>query len=171
MTAFFRCLSTGSRLTWTRPSTFLLERPRRESHCQHGEHASALQTTSSTSFSGDITVSASIGSTDHRLTNTRPGPSRSFYTFPLHDRTIKRFPRIAFPFAGFHFPSSFFAKFDGTFGLILPDSFRALITCFENPDRQARRDTPHLTVGGIPWSFGGSATSGPSAFTSGWHTG
>ena len=54
---------------------------------------------------------------------------------------------------------------------MLPDGFRALIAGFENPNRQARRDTPHLTVGGIPWPFGGSATSGrgASAFASGSH--
>ena len=127
-----------------RPSTFLLERPRRESHCQHGEHASTLQTASTASFSGDITVSASIGSTDHPPTNSCSGPPRSFYTFSLHDRTIKRFPRIAFPFARFHVSSAFVGNFDGSLGLMLPDGFSGPIPGFENPNRQARRDTPPL---------------------------
>ena len=116
-------------------------------------------------------MSASIGSTDHRPTNACPGPPRSFYTFSLHDGTIKRFPRIAFPFAGFHFSSAFFANFNGALGLMLPDGFSALIAGLENPERQARLDTPHLTIGHTPWSFGGSATPsrGASAFALGSH--
>ena len=80
--------------------------------------------------------------------------------FFSHNGTIKRFPCIAFSFPGFHFPSAFFANSNGTFGLMLPNGFRTLIAGFENPDRQTRRDTPHLT----PSSFGGSATSGRRAF-------
>ena len=112
-------------------------------------------------------MSASIGSTDHRPTNTCPGPRRSFYRFS-HNGTIKRFPRIAFPFAGFHFSAAFFANSDGTLGLMIPDGFSDPIPSFENPDRQARRDTPYLTPSS---SFGGSATPrhGASAFALGSH--
>ena len=115
-------------------------------------------------------MSASIGSTDHRPTNTCPGRPRSFYRFS-HNGAIKRFPRIAFPFAGFHVSAAFVGNFDGTFGLMLPDGFSALIAGFENPDRQTRRDTPYLTIGHTPWSFGGSATPrrGASAFALGSH--
>ena len=116
-------------------------------------------------------MSASIGSTDHRPTNACSGPPRSFYTFSLHDRTIKRFPRIAFPFAGFHVSSAFVGNFDGSLGLMLPDGFSGPIPGFENPNRQARRDTPHLTIGHTPWSFGGSATPSRGASAFGWHDG
>ena len=109
-------------------------------------------------------MAASIGSTDHRSTNTRPGPPRSFYTFSSHDGTIKRFLRIAFPFTGFHFSSAFFANFDGAFGLMIPDGFGDPIAGFENPNRQAGPNTPHLTVGHTPWSFGRGSTSGRRAF-------
>ena len=47
---------------------------------------------------------------------------------------------------------------------MLPDGFSDPITGFENPDRQAGRDTPHLTIGPRPWSFGGWSTSGRGAF-------
>ena len=84
--------------------------------------------------------------------------------FFSHDRTIKLFPRIAFSFAGFHVSSAFVGNFDGTFGLMIPDGFGDPIAGFENPDRQAGSDTPHLTVGHTPWSFGGGSTSGRGAF-------
>ena len=45
---------------------------------------------------------------------------------------------------------------------MIPDGFGDPIASFENPDRQARSNTPHLT--NTPWSFGGSATSGRRAF-------
>ena len=35
---------------------------------------------------------------------------------------------------------------------------------FANPHNQTRRDTPYLTIGHTPWSFGGWATSGRGAF-------
>ena len=68
-----------------------------------------------------------------------------FYSF-LHDGTIKGFPRIFFPFAGGHFSSTFFTNGDGALGLMIPDGFGDPITSFENPYRQADRDTPHLTM-------------------------
>ena len=108
-------------------------------------------------------MSASIGSTDHLPTNPCPGPRRSFYTF-LHDRTIKRFPRIAFPFARCHFRSAFFGNFDGTLGLMIPYSFGDPIAGFANPHNETRRDAPYLTVGHTPLSFGGFATSSRGAF-------
>ena len=113
-------------------------------------------------------MSASIGSTDHPSTNACSGPQRSFYTFSSHDRTIKRFPRIAFPFAGFHVSSAFVGNFNGSLGLMLPDGFSGPIPGFENPDRQARRDTPYLTPSS---SFDGSATPsrGALAFALGSH--
>ena len=82
-----------------------------------------------------------------------------FYSF-LHDGTIKGFPRIFFPLAGGHFPSTFFTNGDGALGLMIPDGFGDPITSFENPHRQADRDTPHLTTA----SFGGWSTSSPGAF-------
>ena len=54
-----------------------------------------------------------------------------FYSF-LHDGTIERFPRISFPFAGGHFPSTFFTNGDSTLGLMIPDGFGDPITSFEN---------------------------------------
>ena len=90
-----------------------------------------------------------------------------FYT--LHDRTIKRFPCIFFSFAGGHFPSTFFANFDGTFGLIIPDGFGDPISSFHDSDWQARPHTPYLT---ISQSFGGGSTTarrGPFAFASATH--
>ena len=55
---------------------------------------------------------------------------------------------------------------------MIPDGFGDPITSFENPDRQAGPDTPHLTIGHTPWSFGGGSTSGRGAFAfaSGGHT-
>ena len=47
---------------------------------------------------------------------------------------------------------------------MIPDGFGDPITSFENPDRQAGPDTPHLTIGHTPWSFGGGSTSGRGAF-------
>ena len=38
------------------------------------------------------------------------------------------------------------------------------IASFENPYRQADPDTPYLTIGHTPWSFGGLATMGRGAF-------
>ena len=112
-------------------------------------------------------MSASIGSTDHLQTNPCPGPQRSFYTFS-HDRTIERFTRIAFGFAtciGFvHFPSAFFGYFLGSLGLMLPQGFGDPIAGFPNPHNETRRDTPYLTIGHTPLSFGGFATSSRGAF-------
>ena len=108
-------------------------------------------------------MSATVGSTDHLSNNRCSGPRRSFYTFS-HDRTIKRFPRIAFPFARGHFPSTFFANFDGTLGLMIPYGFGDPVASFKNPYRQTDPDTPHLTVGHTPWSFGGWSTSSHHAF-------
>ena len=50
-----------------------------------------------------------------------------------HDGTIKGFPRIFFPLAGGHFPSTFFTNGDGTLGLMIPDGFGDPIPGFENP--------------------------------------
>ena len=108
-------------------------------------------------------MSASIGSTDHLPTNPCPGPRRSFYTFS-HDRTIERFTRIAFSFALFHFTSAFFGNFDGSLGLMIPQGFGDPIAGFSNPYNETRRDTPYLTIGHTPLSFGGFATSGRGAF-------
>ena len=77
---------------------------------------------------------------------------------------MERFTRIAFPFALFHFPSAFFGNFDGSLGLMLPYGFGDPITGFANPHKQARRDTPHLTIGHTPLSFGGCSTSSRGAF-------
>ena len=163
MTAFLFLVTLAS----ARLPFLLLERPRRESHCQHGEHASALQSTSTASYSGDITMSASIGSTDDLSTNPCLGPRRSFYTFS-HDRTIKRFPRIAFRFAtciGFvHCPSAFPGYFQSSLSLMLPQGFGDPIAGFANPHNETRRDTPNLTIGHTPWSFGGWTTSSRGAF-------
>ena len=43
------------------------------------------------------------------------------------------------------------------------------ITSFENPYRQTDPDTPHLTVGHTPSSFGGSSSRGAFAFAFGSH--
>ena len=78
-----------------------------------------------------------------------------------HDGTIKRFPRIAFPFAGFPLSCAFVNNGLGSLLLMIPNGFGDPIPSFENPERQARSDTPYLT----PSSFGGgSATSGRGAF-------
>ena len=77
-----------------------------------------------------------------------------------HNRTIKRFPRIAFPFAGFPFSCAFVGNSDGTLGLMISNGFGDPIAGFENPERQAGPDTPYLT----PSSFGGGSTSGRGAF-------
>ena len=42
---------------------------------------------------------------------------------------------------------------------MIPDGFGDPIPSFENPDRQAGPDTPHMS-----WSFGGGSTSGRGAF-------
>ena len=47
---------------------------------------------------------------------------------------------------------------------MIPNGFGDPIAGFENPDRQSRPDTPHLTVGHTPWSFSRSATPGRGAF-------
>ena len=47
---------------------------------------------------------------------------------------------------------------------MIPYRFGDPIASFENPYRQADPDTPHLTVGHTPWSFGGWATSSRGAF-------
>ena len=47
---------------------------------------------------------------------------------------------------------------------MLSDGFGDPIAGFANPHQQGRRDTPHLTIGPTPWSFGGSATSSRRAF-------
>ena len=112
-------------------------------------------------------MSASIGSTDHLSTSPCSGPQRSFYTF-LHDRTIKRFPRIAFGFAMcirfVHCPSAFGGYFEGSLLLMLPQGFGDPIAGFANPHNETRRDTPYLTIGHTPWSFGGWSTSSRGAF-------
>ena len=88
-----------------------------------------------------------------------------FYSFFLHDRTIKGFPRIFFPFAGSHFPSTFFTNGNGALGLMIPDGFGDPIARFENANRQTGRDTPYLTH--TPSSFGGSSSCRPAlAFAS-----
>ena len=119
------------------------------------------------SYSGDITMSASIGSTDHLSTNPCSGPRRSFYTFS-HDRTIKGFPRIAFRFAtciGFvHLPSAFGGYFQSSHLLMLPHGFGDPVGGFANPHNETRLDTPYLTMGHTPWSFGGWSTSSRGAF-------
>ena len=97
---------------------------------------------------------------DNPLSVQRKTRLLSFILFFSHDGTIKRFSRIAFPFAGCHFSSAFFANGNGTFGLMIPDGFGDPIPGFENPCRQARPDTPYLT----PSSFGGGSTSGRGAF-------
>ena len=38
------------------------------------------------------------------------------------------------------------------------------IAGFANPHNETRRDTPYLTIGHTPWSFGGLATSSRGAF-------
>ena len=115
-------------------------------------------------------MSASIGSTDHLSTNPCSGPRRSFYTFS-HDRTIKRFPRIPFRFAtciGFvHCPSAFGGYFQSSLLLMLPQGFGDPIAGFANPHNETRRDTPYLTIGHTPWSFGGWTTSSRGAFAFG----
>ena len=83
----------------------------------------------------------------------------SFILFS-HNGTIKRFPRIAFPFAGFPLSCAFVNNGLGSLLLMIPNGFGDPIPGFENPERQARPNTPHLT----PSSFGGSATSGRRAF-------
>ena len=112
-------------------------------------------------------MSASIGSTDHLSTNPCSGPGRSFYTFS-HDRTIKRFPRIAFRFAtciGFvHCPSAFAGYFQSSLLLMLPQGFGDPIADFDNPHNETQRDTPYLTIGHTPWSFGGWTMSSHGAF-------
>ena len=112
-------------------------------------------------------MSASIGSTDHLSTNPCSGPRRSFYTFS-HDRTIKRFPRIAFRFAtciGFvQLPSAFGGYFQSSLWLMLPQGFGDPVGGFANSHNETRRDTPYLTVGHTPLSFGGFATSSRGAF-------
>ena len=108
-------------------------------------------------------MSASIGSTDRLPTNSCPGPRRSFYTFS-HDGTIRRFTRISFPFALFHFTSAFFGNFDGSLGLMIPQGFGYPIASFANPHSGTRRDTPSLTIGHTPLSFGAFATSSRGAF-------
>ena len=114
-------------------------------------------------------MSASIGSTDHLSTNPCSGPRRSFYTFS-HDRTIKRFPLIAFGFATcirfVHCPSAFGGYFEGSLLLMLPQGFGDPIAGFANPQNETRRDTPHLTVGHTPWS---TSSRGAFAFPSRGH--
>jgi len=93
-----------------------------------------------------------------------------------HDRTIKRFTPIGFGFAtciGFvHFTSAFFRYFLGSLGLIILQGLGDPIAGLANPHNQARRDTPHLTIGPTPLSFGRWATSGRGAlaFTSRSHS-
>ena len=47
---------------------------------------------------------------------------------------------------------------------MIPYGFGDPIAGFENPYRQADPDTPHLTVGHTPWSFGGWLSPGRGAF-------
>ena len=159
MTAFLFWVTLAS----SRLPFLLLERPRRESHCQHGEHASTLQSTSPASYSRDITMSATVGATDHLSIDSYSSPPRSFYTF-LHKGTIKRFPSIGFPFAGHIITPAFIGYFLGTLLLMLPDGFGNPIAGFANPHNERWRDTPHLTH--TPSSFGGSSSRGAFTFAS-----
>ena len=45
------------------------------------------------------------------------------FLYVLHHRTIKQFTSISFPFALFHFSSTFFCNFDRSLGLIIPQRF------------------------------------------------
>ena len=47
---------------------------------------------------------------------------------------------------------------------MIPYGFGDPIAGFENPYRQADPDTPDLTVGHTPWSFGGWLSPGRGAF-------
>ena len=58
-----------------------LEPHRRESHCQKRELSAALQTTSSASYSRDITMAAPVGSTDHPQFESCVQPGVSFIAF------------------------------------------------------------------------------------------
>ena len=63
-------------------SGFVFPEPqRRESHCQQRELSAALQATSTASFSGDITMSASIRSTDHPQITSCVKSGHVFYRF------------------------------------------------------------------------------------------
>ena len=57
-------------------------------------------------------------------------------------------------FALFHFSSAFIRNFDSSFGLMFPQRFSDPIARFGYADQETRRDTPHLTVGHTPLSFG-----------------
>ena len=63
------------------PGFVFPEPQRRESHCQQRELSAALQATSTASFSGDITMSASIGSTDHPQMTSCFKSGHVFYRF------------------------------------------------------------------------------------------
>ena len=91
------------------------------------------------------------------------------FSYVLHDRTIKQFTSISFPFALFHFSSTFFCSFDRSLGLIIPQRFGDPITCFAYTNNETRRDTPYLTVGHVSLLFGGFATSGRGLFAFGCH--
>ena len=105
---------------------------------------------------------------DNPLSVQRKTRLLSFYTIFSHDGTIKRFPRIAFSFARFPLSCAFVNNGLGSLLLMIPDGFGDPIPGFENPERQAGPDTPHLTT---PSSFGGSATPsrGALAFALGPH--
>ena len=104
-------------------------------------------------------LSASCSSTTVHDVRRRNTPV-VFYTFFSHNGTIKRFPRIAFAFTRFPLSCAFVNNGLGSLLLMIPNGFGDPIAGFENPERQARPHTPHLT----PSSFGGSATSGRRAF-------
>ena len=47
---------------------------------------------------------------------------------------------------------------------MFPQRFSDPIARFGYADQETRRDTPHLTIGHTPWSFGGWSTSSRGAF-------
>ena len=143
------------------PGFVFSEPQRRESHRQKRELSAALQTTSSTSFSGDITMSASIGSTDHLLTDPCPDPPGSFYTFS-HKTTIKRFTPIGFPFTAQILFPTFVRDFLGSLLLMFSNGFRRPIPRFTNACNESRRDTSHL--GPAPFGGGSTTTTSRGAF-------
>ena len=108
-------------------------------------------------------TSASIGSTDHLPTDPCPGPRRSFYTFYMIGQ-LNDSPAYRLRLHLFHFTWAFFGDFDGSLGLMLPQGFGDPIAGFAYPHNETRRDTPYLTIGHTPLSFGGFATSSRGAF-------
>ena len=58
----------------------------------------------------------------------------------------------------------FFGNFDGSLGLMIPQGFGVPIAGFAYTHNETRLDTPYLTIGHMPLSFGGFATSSRGAF-------